>query len=240
VLQALTSLAARGDKVLYVTGEESLRQVRMRAERLGPMPENLFILAETALETIIAHIMEERPAILVVDSVQTVYAGELESAPGSVSQLRESSARLINLAKQTDTATFLIGHVTKDGAIAGPRVLEHMVDTVLYFEGDRGHAYRILRAVKNRFGSTDEIGVFEMGQPASGRLRAPPSFLFPSGLKARRAQPSCPALKERARSLWRCRPSPRPLPLPCPGAPPSASTRTARRCWLRYWKKSSA
>ena len=177
VLQALTSLASRGIKVLYVTGEESLRQLRMRAERLGSLPDNLFILAETALETIIEHIREFKPAIFVVDSVQTVYTGELESAPGSVSQLRESSARLITLAKQSDTAAFLIGHVTKDGAIAGPRVLEHMVDTVLYFEGDRGHSYRILRAVKNRFGSTDEIGVFEMGSAGLMEVTSP-SELF--------------------------------------------------------------
>ena len=177
VLQALTSLASRGIKVLYVTGEESLRQLRMRAERLGSLPDNLFILAETALETIIEHIREFKPTIFVIDSVQTIYTGELESAPGSVSQLRESSARLINLAKQTDTAAFLIGHVTKDGAIAGPRVLEHMVDTVLYFEGDRGHSYRILRAVKNRFGSTDEIGVFEMGSAGLMEVTSP-SELF--------------------------------------------------------------
>lgn len=177
VLQALTSLACSGIHALYVSGEESLRQLRMRAERLGSLPENLFILAETSLETIIEHIREFKPKILVIDSVQTIYTGELESAPGSVSQLRETSARLISLAKQSETATFLVGHVTKEGAIAGPRVLEHMVDTVLYFEGDRGHSYRILRAVKNRFGSTDEIGVFEMG--SSGLMEvASPSELF--------------------------------------------------------------
>ncbi|MBN2108759.1 MAG: DNA repair protein RadA [Deltaproteobacteria bacterium] len=177
VLQALTSLAGRGIKALYVSGEESLRQLRMRAERLGSLPENLFILTETSLETIIEHIREFRPEILVIDSVQTIYTGELESAPGSVSQLRETSARIISLAKQSETATFLVGHVTKEGAIAGPRVLEHMVDTVLYFEGDRGHSYRILRAVKNRFGSTDEIGVFEMGSAGLMEVTSP-SELF--------------------------------------------------------------
>jgi DNA repair protein RadA/Sms len=177
VLQALTSLASRGIKALYVSGEESLRQLRMRAERLGSLPKNLFILTETALETIIEHIREFKPEILVIDSVQTIYTGELESAPGSVSQLRETSARIISLAKQSETATFLVGHVTKEGAIAGPRVLEHMVDTVLYFEGDRGHSYRILRAVKNRFGSTDEIGVFEMGSAGLMEVTSP-SELF--------------------------------------------------------------
>ncbi len=162
-LQALIHLARKGEKVLYVSGEESLRQTRMRAQRLGTLPDNLYILAETALDAIIQEIKTLNPAILVIDSIQTIYTSELESAPGSVSQIRETSGKLILLSKLTETASFFIGHVTKEGAIAGPRVLEHMVDTVLYFEGDRGHSYRILRAVKNRFGSTNEIGVFEMG-----------------------------------------------------------------------------
>lgn len=177
VLQALTMLANNGAKVLYVSGEESPRQIRMRAERIGSSPENLYMLAETSLEQIIQEIKHFQPAILVIDSVQTIYTSELESAPGSVSQIRETSARLINYAKLTDTSAFLIGHVTKEGAIAGPRVLEHMVDTVLYFEGDRGHSYRILRAVKNRFGSTDEIGVFEMGTRGLTEVKNP-SELF--------------------------------------------------------------
>ncbi len=177
VLQALTSLAQNGCKVLYVSGEESLRQIRIRAERLGSTSERLYILTETSLEQIINEIRNFQPSILVIDSVQTIYTSELESAPGSVSQIRETSARLINLAKSTETACFLIGHVTKEGAIAGPRVLEHMVDTVLYFEGDRGHSYRILRAVKNRFGSTDEIGVFEMETGGLAEVKNP-SELF--------------------------------------------------------------
>lgn len=176
-LQAITKLALKKKNVLYVTGEESLKQLRMRAERLGNLPENLYILAETSLEKIIQEIRNIKPQILIIDSVQTVYTSELESAPGSVSQIRETCAKLINLSKETDTSTFLIGHVTKEGAIAGPRVLEHMVDTVLYFEGDRGHSYRILRAVKNRFGSTDEIGVFEMGQSGLSEVKNP-SELF--------------------------------------------------------------
>jgi len=176
-LQAITKLAFKKKNVLYISGEESLKQLRMRAERLGNLPGNLFILAETSLEKIIQEIKNIKPQIIIIDSVQTVYTSELESAPGSVSQIRETCAKLINLSKETDTSTFLIGHVTKEGAIAGPRVLEHMVDTVLYFEGDRGHSYRILRAVKNRFGSTDEIGVFEMGQSGLSEVKNP-SELF--------------------------------------------------------------
>ncbi len=177
VLQALSKLAHNGNNVLYVSGEESLRQIRMRAERLGSLPDNLAVLAETSLEQILHEMKELQPSTVVIDSVQTIYTSELESAPGSVSQIRETSARLINHAKQTDTASFLIGHVTKEGAIAGPRVLEHMVDTVLYFEGDRGHSYRILRAVKNRFGSSDEIGVFEMSSEGLQQVISP-SELF--------------------------------------------------------------
>jgi len=176
-LQAITKLALKKKNVLYISGEESLKQLRMRAERLGSLPENLFILAETSLEKIIQEIRNIKPEIIIIDSVQTVYTSELESAPGSVSQIRETCAKLINLSKETDTSAFLIGHVTKEGAIAGPRVLEHMVDTVLYFEGDRGHSYRILRAVKNRFGSTDEIGVFEMSQSGLSEVKNP-SELF--------------------------------------------------------------
>jgi DNA repair protein RadA/Sms len=176
-LQAITKLALKKKNVLYISGEESLKQLRMRAERLGSLPENLFILAETSLEKIIQEIRNIKPEIIIIDSVQTVYTSELESAPGSVSQIRETCAKLINLSKETDISAFLIGHVTKEGAIAGPRVLEHMVDTVLYFEGDRGHSYRILRAVKNRFGSTDEIGVFEMSQSGLSEVKNP-SELF--------------------------------------------------------------
>ena len=176
-LQALIHLARKEQKVLYVSGEESLRQTRMRAQRLGDLPENLFILAETSLENIIEEVKKLNPAILVIDSIQTMFTAELESAPGSVSQIRETSGKLILLAKAADMAAFFIGHVTKEGAIAGPRVLEHMVDTVLYFEGDRGHSYRILRAVKNRFGSTNEIGVFEMGEAGLIEVLSP-SELF--------------------------------------------------------------
>jgi len=134
----------------------------MRAERLGIDAPNLLILSETSLERILEQIKKIKPGLLVIDSVQTIFSSAIPSAPGSIAQVREASGAIIVLAKKTGLTTFLIGHVTKDGAIAGPRLLEHMVDTVLYFEGERGHSFRILRAVKNRFGSTNEIGVFEM------------------------------------------------------------------------------
>jgi DNA repair protein RadA/Sms len=152
LLQAMGALA-RTRKVLYVTGEESMRQIRLRGERLGAISEGLLVYAETSLERILEAVKEINPGVLVIDSVQTICSEALESSPGSVSQVREISARLISNSKAMDIPVFLVGHVTKDGAIAGPKVLEHMVDTVLYFEGERGHAFRILRAVKNRFGS---------------------------------------------------------------------------------------
>jgi len=161
LLQAMGELA-KSRTVLYVTGEESMRQIRLRGERLGALSEGLLVYAETSLERILGAVREINPGVLVIDSVQTICSEALESSPGSVSQVREISAKLISNAKAMDVPVFLVGHVTKDGAIAGPKVLEHMVDTVLYFEGERGHAFRILRAVKNRFGSVMEIGVFEM------------------------------------------------------------------------------
>ncbi|MGO9688907.1 MAG: DNA repair protein RadA [Syntrophobacteraceae bacterium] len=162
VLQMLKQVSDLRGKALYVSGEESPAQIKMRALRLGVKSENLYVLAETQLEEILHAADGLQPQVLVVDSVQTVFTSELPSAPGSVGQVREVSGRLMLYAKRSGVPTFLIGHVTKDGAIAGPRVLEHIVDTVLYFEGDKGHAFRVLRAVKNRFGSTNEIGVFEM------------------------------------------------------------------------------
>src|SRR5205809_6999471 len=177
LLQAFAAISQQGLTCLYVSGEESQRQIKMRAERLDIAAPNLLILSETSLERILDQVKRTKPAVLVIDSIQTIFTSSLPSAPGSIAQVRESSGSIIVLAKKTGLTTFLIGHVTKDGAIAGPRVLEHMVDTVLYFEGDRGHAFRILRAAKNRFGATDEIGVFEM---ASEGLRevANPSELF--------------------------------------------------------------
>ena len=148
--------------VLYVSGEESPEQIKLRAERLSIDSDNIMLLPETLVENIIRTAEDLRPSAVVVDSIQTIYTEELTSAPGSVGQIRESAAKLMFFAKRSEIPVFLIGHVTKEGAIAGPRVLEHLVDTVLYFEGDRGHPYRILRTIKNRFGSTNEIGVFEM------------------------------------------------------------------------------
>ncbi|MDR9798168.1 MAG: DNA repair protein RadA [Bacillaceae bacterium] len=162
LLQVSSQLAERGNDVLYISGEESLKQTKLRSDRLGVKGERLFVLSETDLEIIIQSIMETEPAFVIIDSIQTIYNSEIASAPGSVSQVRECTAELMRLAKTKGIPIFIVGHVTKDGTIAGPRILEHMVDTVLYFEGDRHHTYRILRAVKNRFGSTNEIGIFEM------------------------------------------------------------------------------
>jgi DNA repair protein RadA/Sms len=162
---------------LYVSGEESLQQTRMRAERLGVRSEQLHVFSETDLEKVLAAADKLAPGVMVIDSIQTMFLPELGSAPGSVSQVRECAGRLMAWAKKTGVPTFLVGHVTRDGSIAGPRVLEHMVDTVLYFEGERGHPFRILRAHKNRFGSTNEIGVFEM--KGAGLVEVPdPSALF--------------------------------------------------------------
>ena len=174
----LTALAAisKERRALLVTGEESTAQVKLRAERLGGA-EQVEVLAETELETVCATLELERPDVCVIDSVQTLYSSELGSAPGSVAQVREAAARLLRVAKESGVATILVGHVTKDGAVAGPRVLEHLVDCVLQFEGDRYHEHRVLRAAKNRFGSTNEIGVFEM--TGTGLVGVPdPSALF--------------------------------------------------------------
>ncbi|HKZ56745.1 MAG TPA: DNA repair protein RadA [Thermodesulfovibrionales bacterium] len=176
LLQALSGLSRSG-QVLYVSGEESPEQIKIRAERLSINTEEIVLLSETSLRGIIDTALKLVPKAMVVDSIQTVYTEELLSAPGSVSQVRECAAKLMIFAKKSDIPIFLVGHVTKEGAIAGPRVLEHIVDTVLYFEGDRGHSYRILRTVKNRFGSTNEIGIFEMSD--SGLLEVEnPSELF--------------------------------------------------------------
>lgn len=176
LLQAAHRIAQNMD-VLYVSGEESVSQIKLRANRLGVQGGKLFLLAETNLDEINATIQQLRPGFVVIDSIQTVYCPEVQSAPGSVSQVRECAASLMRTAKENGITIFLVGHVTKDGSIAGPRVLEHMVDTVLYFEGDRHHAFRILRSVKNRFGAANEIGVFEMGGKGLKEINNP-SELF--------------------------------------------------------------
>jgi len=149
-------------KVLYVSGEESEQQIRMRAERIGMTQNMCYLLTETSTQSIFQHVEKLQPQLLIVDSIQTLHSGLVESAPGSVSQVRQCTAELMKYAKETNTPVFLIGHITKDGSLAGPKVLEHMVDAVLQFEGDRNHVYRLLRTVKNRFGSTNELGIYEM------------------------------------------------------------------------------
>lgn len=161
-LAACANVARAGRRVLYVTGEESTRQIRMRADRLDAIAEKLFVVSETNLDTIKTHIENTKPELVVIDSIQTMLRPEVASAPGSVSQVRECAAEILRVAKTEGIAAFVIGHVTKEGNLAGPRVLEHIVDTVLYFEGERNAEYRVLRAVKNRFGSTNELGLFEM------------------------------------------------------------------------------
>ncbi|MBF0426871.1 MAG: DNA repair protein RadA [Magnetococcales bacterium] len=176
LLEAAAALGSR-ETVLYVSGEESAIQLRLRSARLGLSGQGVWILIANSLEEVVAAVEKQRPRVVVVDSVQTLSSANLPAAAGTVSQVRECAQRLIQLAKRLNTVLFLVGHVTKEGQLAGPRVLEHMVDTVLYFEGERGHDYRILRAVKNRFGATDEIGVFAMGE--QGLVEVPnPSEVF--------------------------------------------------------------
>jgi len=178
LLAVLQRIAEKAGPALYVSGEESQAQIRMRAERMGVTAGELYVQSETAFEEIVDAARRLKPKAIVIDSIQTMYTSQLASAPGSVGQIRETAAALMGFAKQTATPVLLVGHVTKDGAIAGPRVLEHIVDTVLYFEGDKGHPYRILRAVKNRFGSTNEIGVFEMREDGLAEVTNPSAFFL--------------------------------------------------------------
>lgn len=178
LLQVCQKLAKQNCKVLYISGEESLKQIKLRANRMGEFTEHLLLLCETNLETIRGVIEKIKPEVVVIDSIQTMYNEEVSSAPGSVSQVRESTNAFMQLAKGLGISIFLVGHVTKEGTVAGPRVLEHMVDTVLYFEGDRHASYRILRGVKNRFGSTNEIGVFEMKQTGLEEVENPSEFML--------------------------------------------------------------
>lgn len=178
LLQVCRNLALSGNSVLYISGEESLRQIKLRAARIGEFNENLQLLCETNLETIREVIERKKPDTVVIDSIQTMFHEDISSAPGSVSQVRESTNILMQIAKGLGVSVFIVGHVTKEGNVAGPRVLEHMVDTVLYFEGDRHASYRILRAVKNRFGSTNEIGVFEMRNTGLEEVKNPSEFML--------------------------------------------------------------
>lgn len=178
LLQLCKNLASFGRRVLYISGEESLKQIRMRADRLGDISGELKILCETNLSDIAAVIFKERPEVVIIDSIQTMFHEDVASAAGSVSQVRESTNTLLQIAKGEGISIFIVGHVTKEGQVAGPRVLEHMVDTVLYFEGERSASYRILRAVKNRFGSTNEIGVFEMKNDGLAQVKNPSEFML--------------------------------------------------------------
>ena len=178
LLQVCRYMAADGRKVLYISGEESLRQIKIRANRLGEFDDNLKLLCETNLEYIEDTIRKEIPDIAIIDSIQTMYHEDISAAPGSVSQVRESTSVFLQLAKGLNISIFIVGHVTKEGTVAGPRVLEHMVDTVLYFEGDRHASYRILRGVKNRFGSTNEIGVFEMKEEGLVEVKNASEFML--------------------------------------------------------------
>ena len=178
LLQVCRNLSQAGKRVLYISGEESLQQIRMRAERMGEFTEQLMILCETDLENIREAITKTAPEVVIIDSIQTMYNENVTSAPGSVSQVRESTGVLLQIAKGMNISIFIVGHVTKEGVVAGPRVLEHMVDTVLYFEGDRHAAYRVLRGVKNRFGSTNEIGVFEMREIGLVEVPNPSEYML--------------------------------------------------------------
>ena len=178
LLQVCRNLAAEGHKVLYISGEESLKQIKLRANRIGRITGDLLFLCETSLDDIQEAIQETKPEIVIIDSIQTMYREDVSSAPGSVSQVRESTNILLQIAKGMGISVFIVGHVTKEGVVAGPRVLEHMVDTVLYFEGERNASYRILRGVKNRFGSTNEIGVFEMQEQGLEEVENPSEYLL--------------------------------------------------------------
>ena len=178
LLQVAGNLSSDKKEVLYVSGEESLRQIKLRANRIGNFSDSLKFLCETNLSTIEETIIRTKPEIMIIDSIQTMYNESVSSAPGSVSQVRESTSVLLRIAKSMNISVFIVGHVTKEGQVAGPRVLEHMVDTVLYFEGDRHASYRILRAVKNRFGSTNEIGVFEMQEKGLEEVSNPSEFML--------------------------------------------------------------
>ena len=177
LLQVCRNLA-EAMEVLYISGEESLQQIKMRAQRIGDFSDQLQLFCETGMERIEQVVERQKPQVVIIDSIQTIYSDEVGSAPGSVSQVRETTGRLLKVAKGTGTTIFIVGHVTKEGVVAGPRVLEHMVDTVLYFEGDRHASYRVLRGVKNRFGSTNEIGVFEMREEGLAEVMNPSEFML--------------------------------------------------------------
>ena len=229
LLQASEHLAQNGARVLYISGEESVRQIKMRARRLGVTSDNLLILSENAMDAAERRWEEIAPDYMIIDSIQTMYRPDMASAPGSVSQVRECASLLMRMAKTTGCAVFLVGHVTKEGAIAGPRVLEHMVDVVLYFEGDRQHEYRILRAVKNRFGSVNELGLFEMRESGMVPVENPSELLLST--RAHNVPGPC---------WWMCRRWPCRRPMARRGARRTALTREGWRCCWPCWKSARA
>jgi len=233
LIQALASLSERMP-ALYVSGEESAEQIGMRARRLGLPAEKLRLLTETCVERTLTLALQERPAVMVMDSIQTFYSEQLQSAPGSVAQVRESAAQLVRFAKQTGTSLFLVGHVTKEGALAGPRVLEHMVDTVLYFEGEAGSQVRLVRAIKNRFGAVNELGVFAPWAIRAGwrwgwnRTAWPCCWQFCTAMAA-----SACSIRTCSSTWWAACASPRPPPTCryCWRCSPASATGPCRRDW---------
>ena len=241
LLQAAAHFAKRSGPVLYSSGEESEHQIKSRGERLGVEPAPLYLLAETCLERILEEIARLRPAFVIVDSIQTVFSLKFQSAPGSIGQVREAATQLLFAAKGQNIPTFLVGHVTKDGALAGPKALEHIVDTVLYFEGEKHHSHRVVRAVKNRFGAVSELGVFEMtGRGLRGVAESRRSCFSPSGAPARRARRCCAASKARGRCSSRCRRSSAAAPTATPAGWRAASIRTGCRCCSRSSRSAPA
>ena len=217
LLQTCQQLCGQKISVLYISGEESLQQIKIRADRIGRFTPELELLCETNLDLVRGVITERHPTVVVIDSIQTMFDENVSSAPGSVSQVREATSVLMRLAKEQNIAIFVVGHVTKEGVVAGPRVLEHMVDTVLYFEGDRHATYRILRGVKNRFGSTNEIGVFEMRQSGLSEVKNPSEYMLEG--KPKGAPGSIVRWKEQGLCLWRYRLSFVTATLVCPEEP---------------------
>ena len=210
LLQMCQKLVQQSRKVLYVSGEESEKQIKMRAERLGVFQSDLLVMSETDLDIVAETITRSAPDVVIIDSIQTMYREEIGSAPGSVGQVRETTSTLLRLAKGMSVSIFIVGHVTKEGVVAGPRVLEHMVDTVLYFEGDGGASYRFLRGVKNRFGSTNEVGVFEMRGSGLVEVSNPSEFMLqgkpedaPGSVVACSMEGTRPILVEVQGLVWR-------------------------------------
>ena len=226
--------------VLYVSGEESERQIKLRAERLHVRGEGMYLLAETNLEDVLESVNELKPTdVLIVDSIQTLYNGDLTTAPGSVGQVKDCTMALMQLAKGQGITVFVIGHVNKEGSIAGPKVLEHMVDCVLYFEGEQQNSYRILRAAKNRFGATNEIGVFEMEDSGLSEVPNPWKCCSRDGLRTPLA-PASPASWRECGLFWpRYRPCWRPPASMYRAGPPTASTSTGQICCWLFWKSGA-